>query len=53
MSKLRANIFFIPTTLNYLRSSVVRVVKVDYFDFSCKNLKNWCELDVRVIASNF
>ena len=28
---------------------VVGVVKVDYFDFSRKKLKNWCELDVRVI----
>jgi hypothetical protein len=34
MSKLRANIFLIPTTSNYLQSSVVGVVKLDYFDFS-------------------
>ena len=32
MSKLRINIFSIATTLNYFWSSVVGVVKVDYFD---------------------
>ena len=30
------HIFWIATTSNYFWSSVVRVVKVDYFDFSCK-----------------
>ena len=34
-----ANIFLIPTTSNYLRSSFVGVVKVDYFDFSCKKIE--------------
>ena len=53
MSKLRANIFVIPTTSNYLQSSVVGVVKVDYFDFPCEILEILCELDVRVIACNF
>ena len=31
----------------------IKVFKVDYFDFSCKKLNNWCELDVRVISCNF
>ena len=39
MSKLRTNIFSIATTSNYLWSSVVGVVKVDYFDFSCKKIE--------------
>ena len=52
MSKLRANIFLIPTTSNYLWSSVVGVVKVDYFDFPCEIFEILCELDVRVIACN-
>ena len=49
MSKLRANIFLIPTTLNYLRSSVVGVVKVDYFDLPLAIF----EIDVRVLNCNF
>ena len=40
----------IPSTLNYLWSSVVGVVKVDYLDFPCEIL---CEFDVRIIACNF
>ena len=44
---------WIPTTLNYLWSSVVGVVKVDYFDFPCEIFEILCELDVRVIACNF
>ena len=39
MIKFRANIFSIATTLNYFWSSVVGVVKVDYFDFSCKKFE--------------
>ena len=39
MSKLSANIFSIATALNYLWSSVVKVVKVDYFDFLCKKIE--------------
>ena len=39
MSKLSANIFLIATTLNYFWSSVVGVVKVDYFDFSGKKME--------------
>ena len=27
--------------------------KVDYFDFSCKKMNNYFELDARVIACNF
>ena len=38
MSNLSINILLIRTTLNYFWSSVVGVVKVDYFDFSCKKL---------------
>ena len=38
MSKLRINIFSIATTSNYLWSSVVGVVKIDYLDFSCKKI---------------
>ena len=54
MSEFLNNIFLITTTLNYFWSSVVGVVKVDYFDFSRKEkLKNYCELNVRVIARNF
>ena len=45
MSKFGANIFSIATTSNYLPSSVVGEVNVDYFDFSWKKLKNWCEKD--------
>ena len=48
MSKLHANIFSIATTSNYLWSLVVKVVKVDYFDFSFKKLKYKCVLDVMV-----
>jgi hypothetical protein len=33
------NIFLIRTTSNYLWASEVRVVKVDYFDFSCKKFE--------------
>ena len=36
MSKFWTNIFLKPATLNYLWSSVVGAVKIDYFDFSCK-----------------
>ena len=43
----------VPTTLNYLWSSVVGVVKVDYFYFPCEVFEILCELDVRVIASTF
>ena len=39
MSKSRANIFLIQTTSNYLWASEVGVVKVDYFDFSCKKIE--------------
>ena len=39
MSKSRANIFLIQTTSNYLLASEVGVVKVDYFDFSCKKIE--------------
>ena len=39
MSKLSANIFLIRTTSNYFWSSVVGVVKVDYFDCSCKKIE--------------
>ena len=46
-------IFLIPTTSDYLWSSVVGVVKVDYFDFPCQIFEIMCELDVRVIAFNF
>ena len=50
MSKFCTNIFSISTTSNYFWSSVVGVVKVDYFDFSCEIFEILCELDVRVIA---
>ena len=49
MSKLRENMFFIQTTL----SSVVGVVKVDYFDFPCEIFEILGELDVRVVACHF
>ena len=39
MSKFRANIFLIQTTSNYLWASEVKVVKVYYFDFSCKKIE--------------
>ena len=39
MSKLGANIFSIVTTSKFLWFSVVKVVKVDYFDFSCKKFE--------------
>ena len=39
MSKFLANIFLIDITSNYFWSSVVGVVKVDYFDFSCKKIE--------------
>ena len=39
MSKFRTNIFSIATTSNYFWSLVVGVVKVDYFDFSCKDIE--------------
>jgi hypothetical protein len=39
MSKFCTNIFLILTTSNYFWSSVVRVVKVDYFDFSIKKIE--------------
>ena len=29
------------------------LLKVDYFDFSCKKMNNYFELDARVIACNF
>ena len=53
MNKFRTNIFSIATTSNYLWSSVVGVVKVDYFDFPFEVFKILCEIDVRVIACNF
>jgi hypothetical protein len=53
MSKLRENMFFIQTTSNYLWSSVVGVVKVDYFDFPCEIFEILGELDVRVVACHF
>ncbi len=31
----------------------IRVFRVDYFDFHVEKLKNYSELDVRVIACNF
>ena len=40
MSKFRTNIFSIATTSNYFWSSVVAVVKVDYFVFSFKKVEN-------------
>ena len=43
----------IPSTLNYLWSAVVGVVKVDYLDFPCEIFEILCEFDVRVIACNF
>ena len=43
----------IPSSLNYLWSSVVGVVKIDYLDFPCEIFGILCELDVRVIACNF
>ena len=36
---MHANTFLIPTTSNYLRSSVVGVVKVDYLDFLWKKIE--------------
>ena len=53
MSKFRTNIFLIPTTLNYLRSSVVGSVKVDYFDCPCEIFEILRKLDVKLIACNF
>ena len=50
MSKFRTNIFF---DSKYFWFSVVRVVKVDYFDFPCEIFKILCKIDVRVIACNF
>ena len=35
----RTNIFSIATTSNYFLSSVVGVVRVDYFDFSSKKIE--------------
>ena len=46
MRKFRTNIYLIPTTLDYLSSSVVGVVKVDYFDFPCEIFEILGELDV-------
>ena len=43
----------IPTSLNYLWSSVVGVLKVDYLDFPCEIFEILCELDVGVIACIF
>ena len=40
----------IPTASNYLWSSVVGVVKVDYFDFPCEIFEILCELDVWVLG---
>ena len=42
-----------PSALNYLWSSVVGVVKVDYFEFPSEIFEILCELDVRGIACNF
>ena len=53
MSKLRANIFLIPNTSNYLWSSVVGIVKADYFDFPCEIFEILCELDVGYLPANF
>ena len=39
IGKFHTNIFLIQTTSNYLWASEVRVVKVDYFDFSCKKIE--------------
>jgi hypothetical protein len=39
MSQLGGNIFSIATTSNYFWSSVVGVVKVDYFDFPCEKFE--------------
>ena len=52
MSKFCTNIFLVATTSDVLWSSFVGVIKVDYFDFSCKNIEKLGELDVRVIAYN-
>ena len=41
MSKLCTK--YIATTLNYLDSSVVRVVKVDHFDFSSAKFKYYTQ----------
>jgi hypothetical protein len=43
----------IPTSLNYLWSSVVGVLKVDYLDFQCEIFEILCELDFGVITCNF
>ena len=40
MSKLGANIFLISTTYGPQRFENTGAVKVDYFDFSSKKLKN-------------
>ena len=53
MGQFRTNIFLIQITSNYLWASEVGVVKVDYFDFTCKKIEKKCELDIRVIACNF
>ena len=44
MSKFRTNIFLIATTSNYFWFSVVRVVKVDYFDSSCKEIEKQVQI---------
>jgi len=36
MSEFRTNVFSMATASNYFWSSVVGVVKVDYFDFPCE-----------------
>ena len=43
----------IQTSLKYLWSSVVGVIKVDYLDFGCEIFEILCELDSGVIACNF
>ena len=53
MGQFCTNIFLIQITSNYLWASEVGVVKVDYFDFTCKKIEKKCELDIRVIACNF
>ena len=39
MSKFYANIFLIQTTSNYLWASEVKVVNVNYFDFSLEKIE--------------
>ena len=44
----------IPTTLNFLWSTAVVVVKVDYFDFPCEIFEILCKkICLRIIACNF